>query len=1387
MSFSWINSEQYLTGDKAIGSDDVLYFCMRDLPLLIDWVDEEDNTPFKPIEGVPTVKGWVDDIRYNLGRFVTGSDENIYRCIRILPVSSDWVNSGDNTPYKPITGVPTAKEWVNQTRYFTNRYVQGTDGNCYRCKLSLPTAATTDNSSYRPVTGTSWTTYWEIVPSWEYFWTLEELTWESFWEAAHIFSSGDGTENDPYHITNREDLEGIGHYLKDGTYFLQKDDIDLSSTEWEALGSCPYNSLAFIGHYNGNNFEISGLSINKYSGDDNYPDNYNMGLFSSARFEVSFKNIKLVDVNIKGDSNVGALVGNITSNNWGNYTGPLDCLIENCHSSGSVEGDRGIGGLIGNANFFGDHSSILIKDSSSSCQVTGHNNGVGGLVGRADPAADYSSLILRGCSATGNVTNTLNESWSNSNTGGLVGRIGSNSSRTETSTLVEYCYATGDVTSVSPSSDPEGNVGGLLGRIRNYVTVLMCYSTGAVNVYENYTEIGGLIGAIDEGFSITSSYYNSETSGMSDTDKGTPKTTAEMADPETYEDWNFFVVWEIGENGYPVIRENWNWEGGIGTELDPYEVWNADDLDGVRSHLTAYYKQMANINLQGIAWTPIGENFEGFYDGNNFTINNLTINETNTWGLGLFHTITGDATLINITLKNVSITSNVGHIGGLVANMYQDARVENCKVEGSVTVVHPSGHNVALLCGNCTGTDGENKGRRGIYSSCAIGTVDIQDPHEWGNAYQGGLLTGVADSTFFRDCYVKGEIKGDCEYLGGITGLSQDTIIERCYALANITGLDYVGGLVGNIWLEGIIEQCYFIGKVNGYYNVGGLIGESYGDTIEVKNCFARGEVNKINDTKSYPTGGFGGLIGDAGNIALVENCYATASVWFGDNSPFTPDPNNSGGLIGVSSVGSIINSYYDSEVSGRSDTGKGVSKTTEEMIYPYVNFPDNVYTDWIFYEDNYDLTEIGPVYSETIDESTRYSPGWYICKVHKDKMYYLWRDTEGYTYGFLVLARSDLSGRNFEIILRDEVGDDFRADIWRFDMDIRGNHIYLIWCCREPGISTVTPYEIWTGRLQLDGSNWNYTRRTYSTTGINYLGDVGVSVGETKVYYFYSKRVNQSGYYLENITELWIATSNLDGSNWQTFVGHSDPEARFNTGDIEVGTNGVYFVFWINHYLPAYTRYNYTARMNLDGSNYSITLADSTNALGYPRLTVHKDKIYYALNGFDSYYYWQVWTAVSDLDGGNWSILERSIPYDKKQMNIDIIIDNEEKIHILWSGWWGSQDDWHSNLWTAISDLEMTEWEEIKQTSLEVGNKMHMDFIGGTGNDGLIYYAWRHYYGDWPMYTTDLYLGYIGGIWKHDKEHKMNDGYPYFCWWIPPPILISTCVPFLFKVPKWV
>ena len=102
----------------------------------------------------------------------------------------------------------------------------------------------------------------------------------------------------------------------------------------------------------------------------------------------------------------------------------------------------------------------------------------------------------------------------------------------------------------------------------------------------------------------------------------------------------------------------------------------------------------ADIDLNNALWTPIGGNtmssypsnksFAGTFDGQEHTISNLTTssNQPNYATAGLFGTVLKGATIRNVKLSNVTVSST--HYAGAIVGYHSDGTltIENCQVDG---------------------------------------------------------------------------------------------------------------------------------------------------------------------------------------------------------------------------------------------------------------------------------------------------------------------------------------------------------------------------------------------------------------------------------------------------------------------------------------------------------------------------------------------------------------------------------------------------------------------------------------------------------------------------------------------------------------------------------
>ncbi|MCK4849989.1 MAG: hypothetical protein KAT11_01495 [Phycisphaerae bacterium] len=334
-------------------------------------------------------------------------------------------------------------------------------------------------------------------------------------------------------ISNCQELQNMKNNLA-GHYELVKD-IDCSDTvNWndgagfEPVGQVHVNP--FRGTFDGKGHIITGLYINR-------PSTPNVALFRECQYS-TIRDVGLVDVDITGADGVAALAGSDHHNTY-----------INCYSTGNVNGDSYVGGLLTNAF----HSTV--SNCYSTANVNGNTNNVGGL------AANGCDGIFINCYSTGNVSGNIN-------VGGLVGGASCEDG------YIRNCYSTGNVNGnlnvgglvgyIGPynkvsnsysTASVTGNslVGGLVGR--NSGTISNSYSTGSVT---GNSDVGGLVGA--NAGTITNSYWDILTSGQIGSDGGEGKTTAQMLQKSTYVGWDFVSIWAIDE--------------GV---TYPYEIWQTEN------------------------------------------------------------------------------------------------------------------------------------------------------------------------------------------------------------------------------------------------------------------------------------------------------------------------------------------------------------------------------------------------------------------------------------------------------------------------------------------------------------------------------------------------------------------------------------------------------------------------------------------------------------------------------------------------------------------------------------------------------------------------------------------------------------------------------------------
>ena len=229
------------------------------------------------------------------------------------------------------------------------------------------------------------------------------------------FGGGSGTEADPYLIYTGAELAYLAQSVNNGNrysgqYFWLMNNIDLCGIEWTPigkgqLGSDHTSSIAFGGHFNGNNFIISNLFI---------ANNYTSfaGLFG-VTISASVRNLAIVGADITNSvgsgyrSKAGGLIGHATDttvekcsvtdssitaiattrpSSAGGLIGIIYgvCTVSNCYVNAEVLSNGHVGGIVG-GNY---GSSSTIQNCYSAGRVifggvenTGSSKAIAGIIG----------------------------------------------------------------------------------------------------------------------------------------------------------------------------------------------------------------------------------------------------------------------------------------------------------------------------------------------------------------------------------------------------------------------------------------------------------------------------------------------------------------------------------------------------------------------------------------------------------------------------------------------------------------------------------------------------------------------------------------------------------------------------------------------------------------------------------------------------------------------------------------------------------------------------------------------------------------------------------------------------------------------------------------------
>ena len=611
-----------------------------------------------------------------------------------------------------------------------------------------------------------------------------------------IFASGTGSASDPYVIETAAQLADFANSVDggenyQGKYIALHADLDLSGMgNWNPIGAegaaAKNLNCIFAGTFDGQGHTIKGLTIKT---DSPYTEEQNVGLFSTILSTARATGIRLADavIDVTGEKVVraGGITGDITSNAVSGTEGTA--AVDRCSVTGSisVKADAGMamtGGIAGRAA-----GNAVLSNCVSDAAV---NSASGSKIayGAGIAAMTGNDTYVVNCANSGDITVTTTTGFS-LYAGGVVGMM----------TSEQYnCFSTGNVTvGTIAQSDAANGAGILNGALMPAASGMYDYSASDAQLF--YLDEAGTKNAMD---SVAHGAGSMHAEG-SFAPEAITKESANSADFVNTLNKNLYAVsrilhakkidtdlkrWARSETGNTVLSDETFvndvidaslFAGGNGSQESPYQIQNADQLRAFAGSLSEHIDYSGtfialtdDIDLSGTEWTPIGNStyaFNGTFDGNGHTISGMTIGSATDAKalaagenyLGLFSVLNTNAVVRNVKLTGVliNVTYNASaYAGGIAAAMnsddtgYKGAVVDNCTVDGSITVTAETGNNF-------------------------VGGIAAY-------VYKGAIINCKTDVN--ASCTVKtGGFYGET---GGIAALVNRGLVANSYSLGNVFG-----------------------------------------------------------------------------------------------------------------------------------------------------------------------------------------------------------------------------------------------------------------------------------------------------------------------------------------------------------------------------------------------------------------------------------------------------------------------------------------------------------------------------------------------------------------------------------------------------------------------
>ncbi|MCF8261878.1 MAG: T9SS type A sorting domain-containing protein [Melioribacteraceae bacterium] len=733
---------------------------------------------------------------------------------------------------------------------------------------------------------------------------------------------GSGSITQPFIISTLDHLKSLSQneFYWD-KYFKQYQNIDASETStWdEGKGFSPIGNenTPFEGTYDGNKHTISNLSINR-------PGESSTGFFGLTGDYAKIMKLGITDAKVIGDRSVGILGGDFSSSTVSSVT---ECFV-----IGDVEGNDCVGALVGK-------NKATISKSFSQGSVTrlaGEEQSFGGFCG------NNSGIISESYSAV-----VVNES--------------------------------------------KGNFWG---------------------ANEETDANKGFVG-IDESGQYLNSFFDKEISSQKSGEGASGKTTEEMKAKSTYavSFWSFIPDFTYSYSWGTETRIDPTW--GLNPNVNagyPFLTWQpyreqesyvksreAEDVFYFTAKLTADVIYVGELPITGFGfcWNTTGEpkiadthiEFTESEDSTKFSANISGLSADTDYfyrsfiktDLGIQYSVersftTGPAPPFSGsgTIRDPFLIGTPEDMQNLAGDseffdkhfaLTQDIDMTGISIYtiGFPTNFTNGRHFTGTFDGRGKTITGltmsnnlsDNQALFGVTNGAEIKNLNLVNINISGKSTVAGLVATALNTTVYN-CSVKGSIRGDGDYLGGLIASAFNSKIidshtEISVSASEVVRIPYmvgweiryryetryfgnIGGLIGQAD-NSIIKNCFSDGSASGAGNTGGFIG--YSEDSDISNNYSGVEIfiGSKSTSSSSNSSANAAFIGYSIN-STIGCCYATGKM-----------KSNGNGFVGIDYNSEFNGNFFDTETTLKL-TGIGATPKTSEELKIETTFLD---ANWDF------------------------------------------------------------------------------------------------------------------------------------------------------------------------------------------------------------------------------------------------------------------------------------------------------------------------------------------------------------------------------------------------------------------------------------------------------